>query len=170
MQLADITARFAAFVAGKASRDDVEFWVAEQIMTPRGNPTTTDRTDSQSETRMLVYLIGESFCSLQCDEEEARHFATRVLACIDQISEPDVVIDLLPLIRHHEDFSILVSKHARGQISRAGFRSIVKKRFTFDDVRSWLESASNEQLAELIDAIEGSDFRRARSRLSLPAA
>jgi hypothetical protein len=170
MELADITTRFAAFVAGEVSRDDVEFWVAEQIMTPRENPAAIDRSDGQSETRMLVYLIGESFCSLQRDEEEARHFATRVLACIDQISEPDVVIDLLPLIRHHEDFSILVSKHSRGRISRAGFRSAVKKRFPFDDVRSWLEGASNELLAELTDAIERSDFQRARSLLSLPAA
>jgi hypothetical protein len=170
MELADITTRFAAFVAGGMSRGDVEFWVADQIMAPMQNPSAIDQSDGRSETAMLVYLIGESFCSLQRDEEEARHFATRVLACIDQISEPDVVIDLLPLIRHHEDFAILVAKRAGGRISHAGFRSVVKKRFPFDDVRSWLESASNKQLAELMDAIERSDFWRARSLLSLPAA
>jgi len=170
IQLADITTQFTDFVAGKVSRDDVGAWIAEKIMTPPATQTEADRLGGDSETRTLVYLMSESLCSLQRDEEEACHFATRVLACIEQVDEPDVVIGLLPLIRHHEDFSILVSKHARGRISRAGFRSIVKKRFAFDAVRSWLEGASNDQLAALMEAVEASDFRRARSQLSLPAA
>jgi hypothetical protein len=59
----------------------------------------------------------------------------------DQVRDVDGVHDILPLIRHHEAFSLLISKHARGLISRSGFRSIVKKRFPSDSVRPWLEAA-----------------------------
>jgi hypothetical protein len=170
MELVDIRTRFTDFLAGKVSRDDVDFWIADQVMTPSETRNTeSDFTDSRSEARVLAYLIGESFCSLHRDEEEARLFATRVLACVDQILEPNAIVDILPLLRQHEDFSVLVSKYARGLISRAGFRSIVKKRFAFDEVRPWLENASNDQLAALMNTIEASDFRRARSLLSLPA-
>lgn len=162
--------RLRAFVAAETSRDDVEFWIADQVMTLTATPIEIPGSAAEAETRLLASQIGEAFCSLQRDDEEARHFATRVLGCVDQISEAGMVMDLLPLIHHHEAFSILVSKHARGLISRAGFRSIVKKRFTFDEVRPWLEEASTEQLAALMASIEASDFRLARSLLSLPAA
>jgi len=78
--------------------------------------------------------------------------------------------DILPLIRHHEAFAVLISKQARGLVSRAGFKPIVKKRFTFDSVRPWREEASLEQLARLAELVEREDFVSLRSLLALPAA
>lgn len=118
----------------------------------------------------MAYLIGESFCVLPADDEEAGHFASRVLGCLQQVPDVEEVQLILPLIRHHEPFAVLISKHARGLISRTGFRSIVRKRFTFDGVRPWLEEASLEQLARLADAIEREDFVSLRSLLVLPPA
>ena len=118
----------------------------------------------------MAYAIGESFCALQADDEEAGHFAVRILSCLDQVPDVEDVQDILPLIRQHEAFSVLISKYARGLISRAGFKSIVRKRFTFDSVRPWLEEASQEQLARLAELIEREDFVSLRSLLALPPA
>lgn len=123
-----------------------------------------------SPEQILAYSIGEFFCVLQADDEEAGHFARRVLSCLEQVPDVEEVQDILPLIRHHEAFAILISKHARGLISRTGFKSIVQKRFTFDSVRPWLEEASLEQLARLADVIEREDFVGLRSLLVVPPA
>ncbi|HJQ12598.1 MAG TPA: hypothetical protein VJ840_16315 [Gemmatimonadaceae bacterium] len=152
------------------SRDDAQLWVANAVMTPEASKEESSPDDIPNESRQLAFLIGQSFCAFQQDGEEARLFATRVLHCLEQVNEPDAVIDLLPLIRHHEDFSILVKKYQRGLISRSGFRSIVQKRFTFDDVRFWLAEASIDQLESLVGAIENSEFALARPLLALPAA
>jgi len=170
MDLESLSQQLRSFVKEEISRDDAQAWVADAVMTPKAGSDEQVADRPPSETRQLAFLIGESFCAFQHDEEEAKLFATRVLHCLEQVREPEGVMDLLPLIRHHEDFSILVKKYQRGLISRTGFRSIVKKRFKFEEVRSWLADASIEHLESLVDAIENSEFILARSLLALPAA
>ena len=123
-----------------------------------------------SPDQVLAYSIGEFFCALQADDEEACHFASRVLSCLNQVPDVEDVQEILPLIRHHEGFAVLIWKRARGLISRTGFKSIVGKRFPFDSLRPWLEEATPEHLARLADLIEREDFVSLRSLLVLPPA
>jgi hypothetical protein len=141
-------------------------WIADQVLAVPG--TEPVAPTAASTEQILAYSIGESFCALQADDEEAGHFARRVLSCLQQLPDAEEVQAILPLIRHHEAFAILISKHARGLISRNGLKSIVRKRFPFDGVRLWLEEASLEQLARLADVIEREDFVSLRSLLVLP--
>ncbi len=168
LELSAVTERFKAYVAGASSRSQLEFWIADQVLAV----TSTDSVAhaAASPESVLAYRLGEAFCVLQADDEEAAHFASRILGCLDQVTDVDGVHDILPLIRQHEAFSVLISKHARGLISRSGFRSIVKKRFPSDSVRPWLEAASLEQLVRLTELIEREDFVSLRSLLALPPA
>jgi hypothetical protein len=168
LELSAITERFSAYVSGASSRSGLESWIAEQVLTV----STTDLAApvTASPAQILAYSIGESFCALQRDDEEASHFAARVLSCLNQVPDLEDVQDMLPLIRHHESFAVLISKHARGLISPIGFKSIVKKRFTFDAIRPWLEEASHERLTRLAEMIEREDFVGLRSLLTLPPA
>ena len=168
LELPAITERFRAYVAGAASRSQLESWIADQVLAfPTSEPVGPA---AASPEQVLAYSIGEFFCALQADDEEAGHFASRVLSCLQQVPDVEEVHNILPLIRHHEAFAVLISKHARGLISRTGFKSIVRKRFTFDGVRPWLEEASLERLARLADVIEREDFVSLRSLLVLPPA
>ena len=168
LELPAVTERLRAYVAGASSRSELESWIADQVLAgPTFKPVAAR---AASPEQILAYLLGESFCALQADDEEAGHFASRVLSCLQQVPDVEEVQDILPLIRHHEAFAVLISKHARGLISRTGFKSIVRKRFTFDSVRPWLEEASLEQLTRLADGIEREDFVGLRSLLLLPPA
>jgi len=168
LELPAITARFEAYVAGASSRSQLESWIADQVLA--GSTSKPVARTAASREQILAYSIGESFCALQADDEEAGHFASRVLSCLQQVPDVEEVQDILPLIRHHEAFAVLISKHARGLISRTGFKSIVRKRFKFDSVRPWLEEASLDQLARLADVIERENFVSLRSLLVLPPA
>lgn len=168
LELPAITERLRAYVAGSSSRSQLESWIADQVLA--AVTTRPAASKAASPEQILAYSIGESFCALQADDEEAGHFASRVLRCLQQVPDVEEVQNILPLIRHHEAFAILISKHARGLISRPGFRSIVQKRFPFDHVRSWLEEASLERLARLADTIEREDFVSLRSLLVHPPA
>ena len=168
LELPAITERFRAYVGHALSRAQLESWIADQVLAvPTRAPVAATAV---SPEQILAYSIGESFCTLQADDEEAGHFASRVLSCLQQLQDVEGVQAILPLIRHHEPFAILISKHMRGLISRAGFKSIVRKRFPFDGVRPWLEEASLEQLTRLADVIEREDFVSLRSLLGLPPA
>jgi hypothetical protein len=166
LELPAITERFRAFVAGASSRSQLESWIADQVLAAATTGPIVPTTASPE--RILAYSIGEFFCQIDADDEEAGHFASRVLSCLRQVPDVEEVQGILPLIRHQEAFAVLISKHARGLISRTGFKSIVRKRFTFDSVRPWLEEASLEQLARLADVIEREDFVSLRSLLVLP--
>jgi hypothetical protein len=168
LELSAVTERFKAYVAGASSRAQLEFWIADQVL--RITPTDSDTPLPASPERILAYRLGEAFCVLQADDEEAAHFASRIIGCLDQVPDVDGVHDILPLIRHPEAFSLLISKHARGLISSSGFKSIVRKRFTSDSVRPWLEAASLEQLMHLTELIEREDFVTLRSLLAIPPA
>ena len=168
LELSAVTEQFKAYIAGASSRSQLEFWIADQVLAVM--PTESVTPVSASPESVLAYRLGEAFCVLQADDEEAAHFASRILGCLDQVPDVDGVHDILPLIRHHEAFSVLISKHVRGLISRSGFKSIVKKRFPFDTVRPWLEAASPEQLVRLTELIEREDFVSLRSLLALPPA
>ena len=168
LELPAITERIREYVAGTSTRSQLESWIADQVL---AIPTTAPvAPKAASPEQILAYSIGESFCALQADDEEAGHFASRVISCLQQVPEVEEVQDILPLIRHHEAFAVLISKYARGLISRTGFKSIVRKRFTFDSVRPWLEEASLERLARLAELIEREDFVSLRSLLVLPPA
>ena len=168
LDLSAVTEQFKAYIAGASSRSQLEFWIADQVLAVM--PTLSVAPVPASPDRILAYRLGEAFCALQADDEEAAHFASRIIGCLDQVPDVDGVHDILPLIRQHEAFSVLISKHARGLISRSGFKSVVKKRFTFDSVRPWLEAASLEQLVRLTELIEREDFVSLRSLLALPPA
>ncbi len=116
---------------------------------------------------MLAYKLAEVVCSTVGPDEEVVLLVRRVLECLDQIQDPGDALDLLPLIVHHDAFSILVSKHARGIISPAGMRSVIAKRFPFDAIRPWLEAASPGQLQTVCERVESGDFRGLRSILTL---
>jgi hypothetical protein len=168
LELPAITERLRAYVVGASSRSQLESWIADQVLAVSTIEPVASKPALPEQT--LAYSIGESFCALQADDEEASHFASRVLSCLKQVPDVEEVQNILPLIRHHEAFTILISKHARGLISRTGFKSIIRKRFTFDSVRSWLEEASLERLTRLADTIEREDFVSLRSLLVLPPA
>ena len=168
LDLSAITEQFKAYAAGASSRSQLEVWIADQVLTVTAAESVTPVPASPD--RILAYRLGEAFCVLQADDEEAAHFASRIIGCLDQLPDVEGVHDMLPLIRQHEAFSVLISKHARGLISRSGFKSIVKKRFTSDSVRPWLEAASLEQLVRLTELIEREDFVSLRSLLALPPA
>ena len=168
LELPAVTDRLKAYVAGASSRSQLESWIADQVLAATMS-TPAARTPASAE-QILAYSIGEFFCALQADDEEAGHFASRGVSCLHQVPEVEDVQDILPLIRHYEAFAVLISKHARGLISRTGFKSIVRKRFPFDSVRPWLEDASLEQLVRLADVIEREDFASLRSLLVLPPA
>jgi hypothetical protein len=168
LELSAVAEQFKAYVAGASSRAQLEFWIAGEVLA--GAPTDSVAPVPASPDHILAYRLGEAFCVLQADDEEAAHFASRILGCLDQVPDVDSVHDILPLIRQHEAFSVLISKHARGLISRSGFKSIVKKRFPSDTVRPWLEAASLEQLVRLTELIEQEDFVSLRTLLALPPA
>jgi hypothetical protein len=168
LELPAVSEHFRAYVAGTSSRSELESWIADQVLTLRtGGPATGV---APSPDQILAYSLGESFCALQGDDEEASYFARRVLSCLAQVTDSDDVLDLLPLIRHHEAFALLISKYARGLIKPTGFRSVIKKRFTFDSVRPWLEGASLQHLNRLVEAVEQEDFVGLQSLLVLPPA
>ena len=168
LDLSAVTEQFKAYIAGASSRSQLEFWIADQVLA--ATHTDTIAATPASPERILAYRLGEAFCVLHADDEEAAHFASRIIGCLDQLPDVEGVHDMLPLIRQHEAFSVLISKHARGLISRSGFKSIVKKRFTSDSVRPWLEAASLEQLIRLTELIEREDFVSLRSLLAIPPA
>jgi hypothetical protein len=163
-----VSERLGAYVAGTSSRSQLEWWIADQVLSLSDVPRAETQTNSPDQ--MLAFSIGEGFLALQGDDEQARLFARRVLSCLDRLADVEEVQDMLPLIRHHEAFAVLISKYARGLISPNGFRSIVRKRFAFDSVRPWLEQASHDRLARLAELIEREDFVGLRSLLALPAA
>ena len=168
MDLATIRSLFGEFLDGAASRDNVQVRIADaRLQLPALDPDLDDR---RSAEELLALNIGEAFCRFQDDDEVAHLFARRILRCLDQVSDLEDVVDLLPAITHHDRFAIIVSKHARGLISRPGFRSVVSKTFTFDVVRPWLEEASPDRLVAFVDAIEKEQFQAARSMLLLPPA
>jgi hypothetical protein len=168
LELPSVTARLRAYVAGDSSRSELEWWIADQVLS--ATEASSEDTEARSGDQILAYSIGEAFSALQGDDEESRLFAKRVVSCLEQMSDAEEVQDLLPLIRHHDAFAVLISKFARGLISPSGFRSIVRKRFTFDSVRPWLEQASHERLARLAELIEQEDFVGLRSLRALPTA
>jgi hypothetical protein len=168
LELSAVTERFKAYLAGESSRAQLEFWIADQVLTVA--PTDSVAPAPASPEHILAYRLGEAFCVLQADDEAAAHFASRIIGCLDQVPDVDGVHDMLPLIRQHEAFSVLISKHARGLISRSGFKSIVKKRFTADGVRPWLEAATLEQLVRLTELIEREDFVSLHALLAIPPA
>ncbi len=167
LELTELLTHLHGYAAGTASRSDVETWLAHRIMDVA--PADGDHASASAE-QLLAYSIAESLSALQGDDEEFSHFVARLLRCFEQVADRENIQDILPLIRHHEAFSILISKFARGLISENGFKSIIRKRFPFDEVRPWLEEASLSSLSRLAEAIEREDFARVRSLIALPPA
>ena len=166
LTLPEVTELFRAFDAGSLSRARFEGTLADRVMTPPSQADTGPREPSGDEG-ILAYKLAEAVCSSTGPDEDVMLLVRRILACLDQISDPEDALDLLPLIVYHDEFSVLVSKHARGVISPAGMRSVIAKRFSFDAVRPWLETASPERLQAVCERLESSDFRGLRSMLVL---
>ena len=162
--LPEVTDLLRAFDVGSLSRADLEGSLAERVMTP---PSQADAEplEPPGDDGQLAYMLAETICFSTKPDEDIVLLVRRVLECLSQISDPGDALDLLPLIVHHDEFSVLVSKHERGVISRTGMRSVIAKRFTFDAVRPWLESASLQQLQAACDRLESGDFRGLRSML-----
>jgi hypothetical protein len=165
--LAEVTTLFRAYHAGRLSRVSLEAALATRVLTPpsKHDPATSGLRDDQN---ILAYKLAETVCSMTGPDEDVQLFAGRVLDCLGQVSDPGDTLDLLPLIIHHDEFSVLVSKQARGLISPDGLRSVIAKRFAFDSVRSWLEGATPERLQSICGRLEANDFQGLQSLLVLP--
>ena len=166
LSLHEVTELLRAFDAGTISRARFEGSLADRVMTPPSQADAVPQEPSGDEG-ILAYHIAEAVCSSTGPDEDVVLLVRRILECLNQISDPGDALDLLPLIVHHDEFSVLVSKHARGVISPAGMRSVITKRFSFDAVRPWLEAASPEQLQAVCERLESNDFRGLRSILVL---
>ncbi len=167
ISLPEVTELLHAFDAGSLSRARLEGSLADRVMTP---PSQADPgpPEPAGDDGVLAYKVAEAICSSTGSDEDVVLLVRRALECLNQIPDPGDVLDLLPLIVNHDEFSVLVSKHARGVISTAGMRSVIAKRFSFDAVRRWLETASPERLQAVCERVESSDFRGLRSMLVLP--
>jgi hypothetical protein len=164
--LLEVTELFRAFDAGNISRRRLEESLADRVLTLPSQPYAPQ--EPTGDDGMLAYKLAEAVCAATGSDEEVVPLVRRVLECLSQISDPGDALDLLPLIVHHDEFSVLVSKHARGLISPVGMRSVIAKRFSFDAVRPWLEAASLERLQAACERLESSDFRGLQSLLALP--
>jgi len=133
-------------------------------MTPLSHAETGPR-EPPGDDAILAYKLAEAVCSCTGPDEDLVLLVRRVRECLNQISDPGDALDLLPLIVHHDEFSVLVSKHARGVISPAGMRSVIAKRFSFDAVGDWLESANPDRWQAVCQRVEASDFRGLLSML-----
>jgi len=127
------------------------------------DPTRPPHTEEDALAHELATIV----CGATGPDEDLAHFVRRVLECLTQISDPGEVLDLLPLIRFQDEFSVLVSKHHRGVISSAGMQSVIGKRFRWDQVRAGLERVDVEQLQDVCEYLEQGDYRRVRDLLLL---
>src|SRR5690242_2300740 len=93
LELSAVTEQFKAYIAGASSRAQLEFWIADQVLA--ATHTDTIAAMPASPERILAYRLGEAFCVLQSDDEEAAHFASRIIGCLDQVPDVDAVHDLL---------------------------------------------------------------------------
>ena len=76
-ELSTVTDQFKAYVAGASSRSRpssglrTRFWRSRLPILLAPLPTSPER--------ILAYRLGEAFCALQADDEEAAHFASLVI-------------------------------------------------------------------------------------------
>lgn len=165
IELSQIRGAFDDYLTERLDRESTQALIADWMLSPVPNEV---QDVPQRADRTLAFNLAEVFCGLDGPEADTKDYVSRVVACLDQVSDPDDVFDLIPLILHHDEFAILVSKHQRGLISSAGLQSIIAKRFRFTVHREWLGSASIGQLNALSQRIEGDDYRGAASVLATP--
>jgi hypothetical protein len=138
--LGEVVALLTGYREGSLRRDDLEHGLADLVMHLPDQPAPQESQATPEE--ILAFQLAEAICGMTGPEEDLRLFIQRVLRCIDQLHDPDDTLDMLPPIRQLDSFSILVSKHARGVMTAPALRSVIAKRFRFDQHRQWLESAA----------------------------
>ena len=163
LDLRDTLALLRAYDARELSRPELEAALASRVLTPP-EPITED-TPPRSEAQALAYDLAEAICSTQGPDEALELFVRRVLECARDLSDPGDIMDMLPLIRFQDEFTILVSKHARGVISRSGMQSVIAKHFQFAAVRERLAAASGGELTVVCDLLESGDYKRLHAQL-----
>ena len=166
LPLSEAIALFRSFDAGTLPRRDLEQSLADRVMQPLSrlaDPTRPPHTEEESLAHELASIV----CGATGPDEDVALFVRRVLECLTQISDPDEVFDLLPLIRFQDEFAVLVSKHRRGIISPAGIQSVIAKRFRWDEVRAALAGADADQLQAICEYLEHGEYRRIRDSLLL---
>ena len=164
--LPEVLDLFREYDEERLSRDSLEATLAERVLT---TPVQRDRPPDTaiSDARMLAYKLAEVVCGMTGPEEAVALFTRRVLQCVAQIADPGDILDLLPVIQHHDEFSVLVSKHVRGLITPSGMRSIIAKRFSFEALHPRLETASAEQLQAVCDLVESGEYQRLQTLLAV---
>jgi hypothetical protein len=153
---------YRTFAMRQCSRDDLGRRLAERILErgalPAHGAPVQDHLD-----HVLAYTLSDAVCSLLGPEEDVRLLVDRVLTCLEQLKDTNAVLDLLPLIRRHDRFSVLVSKYDRGLISRTGIESAMTKSFPSAASLPWLLAATQSELVELSALIEADDYKAVRS-------
>jgi hypothetical protein len=159
--LTAVRALLLEYSEGLLTRPALEAQSASVMMTPPEQSGESQAPQPRTEAEILAYKLCEFVCGATGPDEDLSHFVHRSLRCMEQLSDPGDVLDMLPLIWHHDAFSTLVAKHRRGLISSAGMQSIISKRFAFEEHREWLQSARLDDLEALIALVEADEYSRA---------
>jgi hypothetical protein len=158
--LYDLAARLQAFVAGEATREELDAWLAPVLAADPLDVAESDAhpwEDAPDEERLfwrLLYVLETT----DAPDDALRALGARVLACLASTASAADTLELLPLVEDQPRLCTILARHRAGIVSRTGLLGVIANSGYPPHVKLWLQRADAAALARLCARLEAGDY------------